>query len=74
MSRKGWYKEFIPFEVNQTTYSQAKNWCHKELGKEGTPSDLRKWSIGYDYANYGRVSGFLFQNEIDAMAFKLRWI
>lgn len=67
-----YYEHFIRFEKDQLTFSQAKHWCRKEFGLEGTLDRLRIWRCGERW-DPRYCFGFCFRDGEDAMAFKLRW-
>lgn len=68
-----YYEHFIGFEKDLTTFSQAKHWCHKEFGLEGTLDRSGAWRCREEWWDPEHCVGFGFRDGEDAMAFKLRW-
>ena len=56
--------------ANHNAYAQAKHWCTIEFGRESVISRPGKWWCYTDWSNW---YVFCFNNETDAMAFKLAW-
>lgn len=56
--------------TDRDTYSQIKQWCFTEFGRERSINRSGRWWIG---AEWNDCHAFRFENEVDAMAFKLRW-
>ena len=69
------------FQIDYDAHEICIMWCEEEFG-EWEPYDVGRWShrINHLYYRYGAPrsikgsASVYFENEIDAMAFKLRWL
>lgn len=65
------YRYSVEFAGEEVDFSQAKHWCHKEFGDEGTLEKVKNWKIKRGWDNYNSM--FYFHDESDATMFKLMW-
>lgn len=66
--------EVVFCSENGNHYSQMKQWCHTEFGRDRTFNREGRWYIGAGWSNNDvNYYAVRFYNAEDAMAFKLRW-
>ncbi len=58
----------VSVPINPENYEEAREWCMEEFGSEH--ADFATWR---GLANNEIGGDFYFDNEEDAVAFKLRW-
>lgn len=62
------YQHRVQFHGNSDVFYQAKEWCRAEIGEQGGFTRLAKWDMTLDD---GQIVVFIFQNQNDAILFKL---
>jgi len=63
------YHHVVHVEFDRNKFSQAKQWCNTNLGKEGNVDKPRKWRGKAEFCD----CNFYFRNEEDASLFKMMW-